>query len=536
MGFCSRLFILSFMVIFYGFHPFIGDSNPSETGRLSNKRVFQKHSPSRAHRTRLRLQGRRPQQLRRLFYSSSNQHRVVRKIQTYEGIKVFGSRVVEVFKGDCSDCKLASMGRKAMLYSMSTLPWVPLEIALKIAREKKKRKFSEGRLIIYPTEDENHLAWLIEEDSGEWGRLRVFLDARDGHIINSYENIAYAAEYRVESIEERIFSPIPHEINVKGFGVLDNEQNFHVIFNGDTFEMKSLRPAVSTFQYKWRTRMPGQKITSASENFHSVKPSAIDAQSYSQKFLSFLYERFDRYGFDNEGGELIATVDYSKVVGSSFPNAFWNGRQVVFGRGTPGSVLPLAGAFDVVVHEISHAIIEKTSGLEYQGESGALNEAFADIMATYAEHRLTPEKEDWKIGEDVWTPDKEGDALRYMNNPTQDGRSRDHYNNRFNTKKSFDNGGVHINSGIVNLAFYLLVEGGAHPRLAGSKIEGIGWEKAIDIFYKVFTLYLAPSSKFRDARDATVFIARELYSEKISPFCNASLGFGGSRKSGISQS
>ena len=116
-----------------------------------------------------------------------------------------------------------------------------------------------------------------------------------------------------------------------------------------------------------------------------------------------------------------------------------------------------------MVHEITHAITEKTSGLIYRGESGALSEAFSDIMATYAEHKLDEKNVDWKIGEDIWTPQVPGDAMRYMDNPTLDGKSRDHYEDRY--KGIDDSGGIHLNSGIANLAFYLLARrGGASSK------------------------------------------------------------------------
>ena len=520
MGFYSRFFIIPLMVLLCGFHPFIAEKNSLKKGKFSNERVFKDYSTDQ----HLKKRGLWKKLLQRQKKKEDN--RVVRKIQTYQGIKVFGSRIIEVFKGGCSDCKLAIMGRKADLYSMSTLPWIPLEKALQIARGlKKKKTFSKGRLVIYPTENENHLAWLIEEEPNGWERFRVFVDARNGHIIRSYNNVAYASKsFNSIMVKTNYFTPVvkfkppqSKEINVTAFGVLDNEQLFHVLFNGDIFEMRSLEPNISTYKYKWRVRMPGQKITSVSENFHSVSPSAIDAHSYAQKFLSFLSTRFKRHSFDNKGGEIIMTVDYTDALGKPFFNSFWNGTQIGFGVGQTGSLLPMAGAFDIVVHEITHAIIEKSSALQYYGESGALNEAFCDIMASYAEYKLTPKKFDWKIGEDVWTPHSSGDALRYMNNPTQDGHSKDHYRYRYDTSNHLvDHGGVHWNSGIVNLAFHLLVEGGAHPRLGGDQVSGIGWEKAIDIFYKAFTAYLAPTAKFMDARDATVFAARELFDNQVA--------------------
>ena len=219
-------------------------------------------------------------------------------------------------------------------------------------------------------------------------------------------------------------------------------------------------------------------------------------------------ERFGRDSYDDQGAPIISTVNYFEANGIPYVNAKWNGRQVVYGIGHKGKVLPLAGAMDIVFHEITHAITESTSGLIYRNESGALSEGFSDIMATYMEHKLYPNKADWKLAEDVWTPGKRGDAARYMDHPTRDGSSRDHYRERYTGYS--DKGGVHRNSGIINLAFYLLANGGTHPRRPSHRVQSVGLERAIDIFYRAFTeRYLAPSAKFVDAREATVLVARE---------------------------
>ena len=114
------------------------------------------------------------------------------------------------------------------------------------------------------------------------------------------------------------------------------------------------------------------------------------------------------------------------------------------------------------------------------------------------------------IGDEIYTPNTPGDALRYMNDPTEDGRSRDYYPERYTGFE--DNGGVHWNSGIANLAFYLMVEGGSHPRgKTNISVPSIGMIKAEQIFYRAQTEYLGPSSNFEAARNATAQAAADLY-------------------------
>lgn len=422
--------------------------------------------------------------------SCPKQCRWVKKRQFYKGIPVFGSRIIEKSLGNK---KVVTMGRKANLYDMGVLPYLSREQSLEIVGAETKREFSNAQLAIYPTKDQNHLVWMMDENATN-SQLRVFLDAQKGNIVDYYNNIAYLGE-----------------VEGSGTGILGNEQFFNIIFNDDLFQMISLAPPVRTYEFEGGG-LPGRKITSVSPLFDH--PSGVDVQSYTQKFLQLLKERFNRLSYDDAGSPIVNTVNFydTDLPGKMYYSAYWHRKkqQVVYGIGERGRVLPLSGALDIVAHEITHAITEKTSELLYLGESGALNEAFSDIMATYTEHKLYPESADWKIGEDIYTPNILGDALRYMNDPRLDGKSRDHYQNLYIGNHNVWGGGVHINSGIANLAFYLLVNGGVHPRRPTShRVNGIGWERAIDIFYKAFTEGLGINAKFIDAREATVLVARD---------------------------
>ena len=411
----------------------------------------------------------------------------IRKRQFYKKIPVFGSRTIEK---RLKRKLVVAMGRRAPLSPMGVVPLVPQSRSLEIAHAETQKKFSTAKLVIYPTSNRNYLAWMVDEKPTD-SRLRVFIDAKNGELVDSYDNIAYAYAEEYEG---------------NGVGISGYEHVFNVTFEDDLYHTISTEPSViKTSQYQGDKLLPGRVVTSTS--LHFDHPSAVDAHGYTQKFMELLKNRFNRRSFDNAKAPIISTVDYYKVPNRPYTNAFWNGSQVVYGIGGGSRSLPLSGALDILVHEITHAITQESSGLIYRGESGALNEAFSDIMATYVEHQLDPANADWSIGEDVWTPNKEGDAIRYMDNPTRDNISRDHYQDRYTGYS--DNQGVHLNSGIVNMAFYLLVHGGQHPRKPSYAIKGIGLERAMDIFYQAFTSILAPSAKFIDARDATVLVARE---------------------------
>ncbi|NTX64876.1 M4 family metallopeptidase [Myxococcus sp. CA051A] len=213
---------------------------------------------------------------------------------------------------------------------------------------------------------------------------------------------------------------------------------------------------------------------------------------------------FGRDSYDRAGATLIATVHHRV----NYVNAFWNGTQMVFGDGDGTTSLNLALSLDVTAHELTHAVTEFDSDLIYSGESGGLNEAMSDIFGAVCEWHAearTINAGTYLVGEDVWTPDVEGDALRYMNNPTQDGDSLDDYGD-------YTSGvDVHYSSGIANLAFYLLAQGGTHPRFpTRPAVAGIGIEKAARIFYKANLDFFLPGTNFDAAKAGTEQAAAQL--------------------------
>ena len=208
-------------------------------------------------------------------------------------------------------------------------------------------------------------------------------------------------------------------------------------------------------------------------------------------------ELFGRDSYDDAGAHLVSTV----YENSTFSNIFWDGTKLVISSG--GGVTPplLARAVDVVAHEVTHGVTASSSGLIYSGESGGLNESISDIFGAVCEWHSRGKVVDantWLFGEDIWTPEIPGDAIRYMHNPKLDGSSLDVYS-------EYSSGtDVHFSSGISNLAFYLLSQGGVHPRIpAPAPVAGIGIEKAARIVYKANVDLLLPSSNFQAMKTAT---------------------------------
>jgi len=243
----------------------------------------------------------------------------------------------------------------------------------------------------------------------------------------------------------------------------------------------------------------------------------------------FYYYMYGRDSYDAKGIRLRSTVhaQFSQDnfgISCSGMNAFYLPEphdQVVFGNGD--TTAGLSEAMDAVGHELTHGVTHYTSDLKYDKEAGALNEALSDIFGAGVEAwtqsggsekgnpaALTPNEKTWVLC-DICS----AGMRRYMSNPTQDTRSKDLYSERY--QGTDDNGGVHINSGIINLAFYLLSQGGSHPRVDTGKqaVNGIGLEKALQIYYDAnITLFRAITDTgkgFSDARNLLAEAAETRY-------------------------
>ena len=253
-----------------------------------------------------------------------------------------------------------------------------------------------------------------------------------------------------------------------------------------------------------------------------------DAHVYAGYTYDFYFKRFGRHGLNNADIRLQSLVHpvrrsdfstYFDAYPDFFLNAFYDGNGVmVYGEGLPAGFTYggqtwdyLSGGLDIVAHELTHGVTDYTAHLIYRGESGALDEAFSDIMGTSVEFFIQPAgsgplKADYLLGEDVVRPG----GIRSMSDPGTFG-DPDHYSKRY--LGSEDNGGVHINSTIVSHAFYLAVEGGTN-RTSGVAVQGIGGANRAQLektFYRAFTEMLPANATFAVARAATIQSARDLY-------------------------
>lgn len=239
----------------------------------------------------------------------------------------------------------------------------------------------------------------------------------------------------------------------------------------------------------------------------SGDPAVNEAYEFAGTTYDCYKDVFGRNSLDDKGMQLISSVHF----GRRLQNAFWNGFQMAYGDGDGQIFLRFTKSLDVVAHELTHGVITHTSNLVYQGEPGALNESFADVMSAIVvqwDRKQNVNEADWLMGNELMGPGlgKEARAFRvfdegkaYENHPVLGtDRQPKKYKDRYTGTD--DNGGVHINSGIANHAFY---------RVA-MELGGNSWEVAGQIWYETL-LSLRPTSDFRHCAETCVQVARRNY-------------------------
>ncbi|MEW6304785.1 MAG: M4 family metallopeptidase [Verrucomicrobiota bacterium] len=255
------------------------------------------------------------------------------------------------------------------------------------------------------------------------------------------------------------------------------------------------------------TKLPGALVRDegdpAGQDLH-----VNEAYDYSGVTYDFFKQIFARISIDGNGMRLDSTVHYSR----DYANAFWNGVQMVYGDGDGVIFERFTKSLDVIAHELAHGVTQFEAGLAYFGQPGALNESFSDVFGSLVKQwslQQTALQADWLIGAGLFKPGVKGSGIRSMKAPgtayddprlgkdPQPAHMRDYYDGLA------DNGGVHINSGIPNRAFYLVA----------TALGGFSWEKAGRIWYDTLSNRIGAHTNFQEAAQATLLSAGNLFGD-----------------------
>ena len=370
----------------------------------------------------------------------SNNGEVTRRYQqTYQGLPVIGDTLSLTFKngmlkkthgaavydieGDINDVSAKLSVKQAMLQSQN------LGIAAKTIGLKKHNE--KSRLAIWV--DQQSKAHLVYEVSyvtygKSPSRPYQIIDANTGEVLLSYDNLQHAdATGPGGNLKTGKY------IYGTDFSNLDVSQS------GNTCVMDNAN--VRTINLNGGTSGSAAHSFTCPENTVKEINGAYSPLNDAHYFGNVIFNMYnDWVGSPPLSFQLKMRVHYS----SNYENAFWDGSAMTFGDGQ-STFYPLV-SLDVSAHEVSHGFTEQNSGLIYSGKSGGLNEAFSDMAGEAAEYYMKGTN-DWLVGQDIF---KGNGALRYMNNPAQDGRSIDN-------QSSYTSGmDVHYSSGVFNKAFYNL--------------------------------------------------------------------------------
>ena len=240
-------------------------------------------------------------------------------------------------------------------------------------------------------------------------------------------------------------------------------------------------------------------------------PAVNEAYDGAGATYDLYWETYERDSLDGRGLPLDSTVHYRQ----DYDNAFWDGEQMVYGDGDGQLFRRFTIAIDVIGHELTHGVTQYSSNLNYSEQPGALNESLSDVFGSLVKQRQrgqTASQADWLIGEGLFTPNVKGVALRSVKEPGTAyddsvlGRDPQPAHMRDYVHTSDDDGGIHMNSGIPNRAFFLVA----------ASIGGFAWERAGRIWYTAARDKFTSTTDFSAAAGLTYQSATELYGDGSS--------------------
>lgn len=435
----------------------------------------------------------------------------VRYDRTFDGLRVIGGDLV-AHQDRAGTVRSVSWNASGKIAVASTTPSVTPAAALGKVSPQGLRSAAapKGELVVYAAGATPVLAYDVVTQGVRTdqtpSRLHTIVDARTGRTLTSWDDIQEGT----------------------GKGIFVGTVGLNTTLSGSTYQMKDALGNTAT-DLKGATTGTGTLFTDADDVWGNGTVSdrasaAVDAFYGAQKTYDFYNTVLGRAGVFGTGKGVPSRVHY----GSNYVNAFWDGTQMTYGDGS-GNTHPLV-ELDVAGHEMSHGVTENTAGLQYTGDAGGLNEATSDIFGTAVEWYANNPNDvpDYLIGELI-NINGNGTPLRYMDQPSKDGASKDCWSSSL--------GGLdpHYSSGPLNHWFYLASEGSGaktingvsynSPTCNGSTVTPVGRDKAEKIWYRALSTYLTSTSNYAAARDAAIKAAKDLYPTDTATCTNIAASF-----------
>lgn len=477
--------------------------------------------------------------------------------QQFQGIEVYGAEVslhakdgvVELFNGRYFPTPNLATTRPSLSESDAiALAWKQIAQTEKIKpfgaldEQLAGKQLAKSQLMVYHVDDDpvqEKLAWYMELSPQVLSRWAYIIDAQNGAVLKKYSLVCTLAPHlNLEGYEtaEHVHSHFSPTATKQGMPLADGPatavardllginrtintysvKGTYYLIDGSRPMFKLVSSTLPDDPTGALWTLDGGNTSPTKDNFeanHVVSPNNVwnnptAVSSHYNAGVAYEYFRktFTRNSINGKGGTIISLVNISDDDGTPLDNAFWNGQAMFYGNGKK-AFKPLARALDVASHELSHGVIQNTANLEYNAESGALNESYADVFG------MLNDRGNWKIGEDVVnTAYFPTGALRDLSNPNNGGtKLGDNGWQPATVSQQYlgteDNGGVHINSGIANRAFYLIATQG-------------GLDKAEQVYYRALTNYLTKYSKFVDARLAIAKAAKDIGGAALETIAN----------------
>ena len=357
--------------------------------------------------------------------------------------------------------------------------------------ENEKSLRPRGTLVILPVKEGYILAYKFDIYAIiPLSRQYVFIDANSGFVLKTLNRI--------------------HEINT--VGTAETFYNGTVSITADSYSGRfrlretSRGKGIETYDMNNGTNTSEAVDFTDDDNYWNTTANydnaAYDAHYATEVIYDYYYQKFNRNSYDDLGTKLNNYVHY----GEKYSNAFWDGNSLHYGDGDNVNSFPFTPV-EIVAHELTHGVTEKSAGLVYEYESGALNESFSDIFAVTIDFYEDPSNANYKIGDDVSVTHK---PFRDISNPNAF-KNPDTYKGLYWDQ----NQEVHCNSGVQNFWYYLLCEGGTGTNDIGDTfhVNGIGRAEASQIAFRNLTVYLTPNSDYAGARFYSIQSAKDLFGD-----------------------